>query len=69
MSWNYQAQTLSCESISIVSNKSDCDTYQRIPRASAQTDTVITYTQAADPVFVTAQRSDLVTTKNVPNLE
>ena len=44
-------------------------TYQRVPRSSTQTDAVVANTKTADTVLVTAERANLVTTQNVPNLE
>lgn len=42
--------------------------YQRIPRASTQTDTVIAHAEAANTVLMANQRSDLLATGNIPDL-
>jgi hypothetical protein len=44
-------------------------TYERIPRSSAQTDTIVADTQAAHAVLVAAQRANLIATQNIPHLQ
>lgn len=44
-------------------------TYQRVPRPSAQTDTIIADAQAAYAVLVAAQRAHLVPSEYIPHLQ
>jgi hypothetical protein len=44
------------------------ETYERIPRSSAQTDAVVADTEAAHAVVVAAQGTNLVTAENIPYL-
>lgn len=43
-------------------------TYQRIPRSSTQTDAVVANTKTADTVLVAAQRANLFTPQDIPDL-
>ena len=58
----YQAQTLSCTRniLVIVMAGTRTDTYKRIPRASAQTNTVVTDSKAAHTILMATQGTDLV---------
>lgn len=68
----YQAQILSCKtqiSLVIISySLYPISTHQGIPRTSAETDSVVADTKTADTVLVAAQRADLLSTQNIPNL-
>lgn len=69
----YQAQTLSCMGEGHISKlchwaNEQGATYQRIPRSSTQTDAVVANTKTADTVLVTAQRANLFTPQDIPDL-
>ena len=45
------------------------ETYQRVPRPSAQADSIIADAQAAYAVLVAAQRAHLVSSEYIPHLQ